>query len=98
MLCSIVLLCNSVYLVMYTFTVLYCTKPYCIVLCRHFYTGAGRMVGEEVAKWAMESYEKINNSINSGSAEISSDESLYDYYWKKVQEFINEIKKSKLKD
>ena len=56
------------------------------------------MVGEEVAEGAMESYEKINNSINSGSAEISSDESLYDYYWKKVQEFINEIKKSKLKD
>ena len=53
---------------------------------RHFYRD-GRVVGEQVADMAVTCYEEIIESI--GSNEIGSDESLHDYFWRKVEDMID---------
>ena len=54
---------------------------------KHFYTRDGRIVREQVAEMAMRCYEAISDAI--GCEKIGSDESLHDYYWRKVDELID---------
>ena len=55
---------------------------------RHFYTGDGRIVGDQVAEMAVRCHEEISDSIVCGK--IGADESLHDYYWRKVDDLIDD--------
>ena len=55
---------------------------------RHFYTGDGRIVGDQVAEMAMKCHEEISDSIVCGK--LRADESLHDYYWRKVDDLIDD--------
>ena len=55
---------------------------------RHFYTRDGRIVGEQVAEMAMRCYEEISDAVS--REKMGAGESLNDYYWRKVDELIDD--------